>query len=166
MEPIIADATPLILLAKLTLLDVLCDRLKMVIPMEVAKEATHRQDLADARYIQKLIDEKRIQIRRANARQTSQIRRQWGLGKGEAEALTLALKEQAVIMSDDFAAIRVGKAMHLKFTTTPLMIVELERQNLISRDMARAKLVELKKHAWVSSQVLARAKEILEEGGT
>ena len=164
MELIIADATPLILLAKLTLLDVLCDRLKMVVPMEVAKEATHRQDLADAGYIQKLIAKKRIQTRKANSRQTSQIRKQWGLGKGEAEVITLALKEQAVMMSDDFAAIRVAKTMQLKFTTTPLMIIELQRQNLISMNMARAKLVELKNHAWISSQILARAKEILEGG--
>ena len=68
------------------------------------------------------------------------------------------------MMSDDFAAIRVAKTMQLKFTTTPLMIIELQRQNLISMNMARAKLVELKNQAWISSQILARAKEILEGG--
>ncbi len=166
MKLIIADATPLILLAKLTLLNVVCERLKLAVPVEVALEATHRQDLADARYIHKLIEEKRIQVRKTNSRQASQFRKQWGLGKGESEVLALALQEHAVMVSDDFAAIRVAKALQLKFTTTPLIIIELERQKLISMNMARAKLTELKNHAWVSLQVLAGAKEILEGGIT
>ena len=77
----------------------------------------------------------------------------------------MAQKVQAVVMSDDFAAIRVANALQLRFTTTPMMIVELQRQDLISMKLAHAKLVELEKHAWISSQILNRVREIL-EGGT
>ena len=165
MELVIADATPLILSAKLALLDLLCARFNIVVPVEVASEATRRKDLTDARYIQKLIDEKRIRIKKVNPRQASYLQKQWGLGKGESEMLALALKKRAVIVSDDFAAIRVAKALELRFTTTPMMIVELQRQDSISMELARAKLMELEKHAWISSKILNRVREIL-EGGT
>jgi DNA-binding IclR family transcriptional regulator len=67
-------------------------------------------------------------------------------------------------MTDDFAAIRVAKALRLPFTTTPRMLVEFQRQNLLSLDLARAKLFELKTHAWINPAVVARMVSILEGG--
>lgn len=165
MKLIIADATPLILMAKLDLLNVFCDHFNVAISSTVALEATCRDNLADARYIQKLIDDRRIQVKGTDFRNTSTLQKQWGIGKGEAEILTLALSEQAVIITDDFAVIRVAKTMSLKFTTTPMMIVELQRQKLLSMELARSKLTELDRHAWINPQILNRVKQILQEGG-
>jgi predicted nucleic acid-binding protein len=164
MKRIIADSTPLILLAKLALLDILCDRFSVVVPAEVALEATRRQDLADARYIQVLVDGGRLKVNRGDPRHSTLLGKQWGIGKGEAAVLALAKAEEAVLMTDDFAAMRVARVLRLPFTTTPRMIVEFQKQGLISLDAARAKLVELERHAWIGAPVLARMREILEGG--
>lgn len=164
MKLIIADATPLILLAKLSLLDVLCEQFRLIVPPAVALEATERQELADARYIQKLIDEGCLKIEKADHKKSSALEKEWGIGKGEAAVLVLAAVEHGVVMTDDFAAIRVAKALRLPFITTPRMLVEFQKQNLLSLDLARAKLIEFKKHAWISPAIIAKMTDILEGG--
>ncbi len=164
MKTILLDAAPLILLAKLNLLDALYERFRIVIPLEVAAESTVRKDLADAIYIQKLIMEKRIHTKKVSPSRVLHIHKEWGLGMGESAMLALAQSELIVMVTDDFAAMRVAKTMRLIFTTTPMIIVELRNQNILSLELARAKLAELQKHAWISPQILNRVKLVLEGG--
>ncbi len=164
MKILIADTAPLILLAKLTLLDVLCRRFNVVIPLEVASEATRRQELADAKYIQKLVEDKNIHLKKVDPHQSAFLKNEWGLGRGESEVLALAMREQAMVVTDDFAAMRATKAMGLRFTTTPRLLIGLQRENYISLELARAKLSELEKHAWISPGIINHMKKVLEGG--
>jgi predicted nucleic acid-binding protein len=164
MNILVADTAPLIFLAKLTLLDVLCERISILVPSEVAHEATRRQELPDAMYIQKLIDDKRISIEHASSKGVAAFQKLWGLGSGESAALLLAESKQLTILTDDYPAMRVAKALRLSFVTTPLMIVEMNKQKLITFELARAKLDRLQEYAWLSPDVLVAA-QILLKGG-
>ena len=164
MKILVADTAPLIFLAKLTLLDALCERVSVIVPSEVAEEATERQELPDAVYIRKLIDLKKIAIASVPARSVAVFQKQWGLGRGESAALLLAQAKPTAILTDDYAAMRVAKTLRLSFVTTPLLIVEMKKQGLISAELALAKLERLAEHAWLSPDVLAAARNLLKGG--
>ena len=164
MRTIICDTTPLILLAKLNLLALFCSHSNISVPFEVAQEATARNDLADAVEIQKLIAAKKIHLKKAQPQQAARFYKDWGLGKGESAALALALSEKTMVVTDDFAAMRVARAMQLAFTTTPMILVQMCRQGLLSKPFAQAKLTELQKHAWIDPKILNQVKNILEGG--
>lgn len=165
MKILVADTAPLIFLAKLTLLDVLCERISLVIPMEVADEATRRQDLPDAAYIQRFIEEKRIVVERVRSKTVVAFQKQWALGLGESSALLLAQAKHITILTDDYAAMRVAKVLRLSFLTTPLLIVEMKKQGLIELELAQAKLDRLRELAWVNPEILAAAHGLLKGGG-
>ena len=59
---------------------------------------------------------------------------------------------------------RVAKIFQVPFVTTADIIVELYKSKVLSFDLARAKLLELKKHAWISPQFIAMAIKKIEEG--
>ena len=90
MTILISDSVSLILLAKITLLDMLSEHFSLVVTPEVAFESTRRQDLADARYIQSVINANRIEVRSVHRKELTSFQRQWGLGKGESSVLLLA----------------------------------------------------------------------------
>lgn len=162
---LVADAAPLIFLAKLALLEALATRLEIWVPSEVAREATERQELPDAVYIRNLIDSKRLIVASVAHGTVKAFQKKWGLGLGESAALLLSEKEEAILLTDDYAAMRVAKVLGVVFVTTPYLIVEMHRQGLIERTIALAKLERLKELAWLSQDVLDAAKKQL-EGGT
>ncbi len=164
MKILVADTAPLIFLAKLTLLEALCERISIIVPMEVADEATQRQDLPDAAYIRKFIKEKRIVVERVASKTVAAFQRQWALGRGESSALLLAQAMQVTILTDDYAAMRVAKVLRLSFVTTPLLIVEMKKQGLITLELARAKLDRLREYAWLSAEIVASAQNLLKGG--
>jgi len=162
---LVADTAPLIFLAKLTLLDSLCERVSIIVPSEVAEEATSLQELPDAAYIQKLIDNKQIVIERVPSKTVTAFQKQWGLGSGESSALLLAQAKKVVILTDDYSAMRVAKALRLSFVTTPFLIVEMKNQGLLTLELAKAKLERLQEYAWISPDILAMAQNQLKGGG-
>lgn len=161
MKTLAADTTVFIFFAKLALLEMLCEHFEVMTTPEVAAEATRRRDLPDAQYIQSFIEEKKIQIKKAPAAALRSFQKKWGLGKGESSILILATLEKALIVTDDYAAMRVGKAIGLSFTTTPLLVVQFQRRGFLSLELARAKLDELGQFAWISQDVLEGYKKIL-----
>lgn len=165
MKTIISDTSPLILFAKLDLLDILCRRFRVKIPQEVSLEATFHKNLPDARIIQGLIDTKRIEIKKISSTRITAFEKEWGLGKGESAVILLALAQQSVIVTDDYSAMRVAKIFQCSFVTTPVLIVEMCHQNILSVDLAEAKLDALKDYAWISSEILDSVKSSLTKRG-
>jgi predicted nucleic acid-binding protein len=165
MNLIIVDSAPLILLAKLSLLDRVGHRFHLIVPSEVALETTCRQDLPDARYIQELIKEGYLNVEKPRHQQTVKFQNEWNVGGGEAAALVLAIEKKGVVMTDDYAAMRVAKVLRIPFVTTIDILLELHRHKLMSRNLTLAKLLELKKHAWISPFYISMAIKKIEEGG-
>ncbi|MFN0117747.1 MAG: hypothetical protein ACKVQC_05560 [Elusimicrobiota bacterium] len=164
MKVIISDTSPLILLTKVGLLNLIAERFSLVISKDVALEATCRQDLPDAQSIQVLIDKKKISVKVISESKTLGLKNQWGIGRGEASVLALALKENRVLVTDDFSAMRVARALNISFVTSVLLIVQLQHKGILSFQVADEKLMALQEYAWLSSEVVADARQRLKGG--
>jgi predicted nucleic acid-binding protein len=164
MRTIVVDSAPLILMSKLSLLDIFCGNFHALVPPEVVTETTRRHELMDAKEIARFLKEGRLEVKSAAPQKLKALALDLGLEGGEAAALALAMEEGAVMMSDDYMAMRAAKFLRVKFVTTPDVIIEFHRGEFLKFDSARAKLSELKKHAWISPAVLRKAFEVLEGG--
>src|SRR5258706_4300503 len=164
MMILVADAAPLIFLAKLSLLESLAKRLSVIVPAEVAQEATERQDLPDAAYIRTLIETRRLIVKLSPGGAVKAFQKKWGLVRGESAALVLSEKMDATLLTDDYAALRVAKVLGVAFVTTPFSIVQMQRVGLLDPTLARAKLERLEELAWLSADVLNAAKHLLDKG--
>jgi len=94
---IVFDASTLILLAKVELLDLFLanSNLAFAIPGEVEKECCGSKKTLDALIIQKAVDESRVKVVAVkNRKLLAKLEADFSLGKGEAEAIALALNER------------------------------------------------------------------------
>src|ERR1700682_4647476 len=100
---IVFDASTLILIAKAELLDpFLAVKLAVAIPVEVEKECCGSKKAVDALIIQKALGESRIEVVAVkNRRLIAKLQADFSLGKGEAEAIALALMEKAQFLGID-----------------------------------------------------------------
>ena len=101
---IVFDASTLILVAKIEALDLFLSgsKLEVAIPSEVERECCAVKKSLDALMIRKVIEESKIQVVGIkDKRMIASLSADFGLGKGEAEAITLALAEKAQIVGID-----------------------------------------------------------------
>src|ERR1035438_3646196 len=94
---IVFDASTLILIAKAELLDSFLTgfELKAAIPVEVEKECCDVKKSLDALLIQKALDASRLKVIAVkNRKLVVKLQGDFSLGKGEAEAIVLALTQQ------------------------------------------------------------------------
>jgi predicted nucleic acid-binding protein len=136
---LIFDASTLILLAKVDLLDIFLEDFEgtPVLPAAVEKECTAAPGRPDALLIKQRIAEGRLRVE--NVREPRVLERlvlDFRLGAGEAEALVLALAEEdpAIVATDDRNAIRACRVLRLSFVTSLGILVRAVEKGLLSRD--------------------------------
>ena len=154
MDLIIADTFPLILLAKLDLLESVCRIFRVAATAEVFHEATCKKELPDAMCITRIVQSGYIRVETVDSEAVTSMRDEWKIGLGEASVFVLAQLAPSVLMLDDYAAISIARAEGLRYITTPVLIYELGRRNHLSVRQATDKLVALKQHAWISDDVI------------
>ncbi len=135
---IISDASTLILLQKITLLDKLLKNFGFIIPNEVYNEAVIKGKKAkseDSYSIENKINKNLIKVKKIkNKEQLNQIINEFGLGEGEAEAIILFLQENAdVLATDDHKAINVCKIHEIPFMTALTFVIECFDTKLITK---------------------------------
>src|SRR5258706_16414162 len=128
----IFDASTLILIAKTETLDSFLRDvgLEVAIPLEVEKECCSVKKSLDALMIRKAIDESRIRVIAVKDRKlVAKGQRDFGLGRGEAEAIILALGEKARVLAiDDKNGINACKLLAVPFTTAIGMLVRMREE--------------------------------------
>jgi len=163
---IVFDASTLILIAKAELLDLfLADiELEAAIPIEVEKECCGVKKSLDALLIRKALDELRIKVIAVkNRRLVVKLRGDFGLGKGEAEAIVLALAEKAQVLGiDDKNGINACKLLGITFTTAIGILVRSREKGLLTGSEALSKLTTLAKHGRYKESILEDARRKLE----
>jgi predicted nucleic acid-binding protein len=100
---VVFDASTLILIAKADLLDLFLTSINVpvAIPSELEKECCGFKKALDAIIVQKALDESRIKVfALRNRRLVARLQTDFNLGKGEAEAIALALDEKAQIVTN------------------------------------------------------------------
>lgn len=163
---LVFDASTLILMAKVELLDpFLADiKLEVAIPREVERECCGVKKTLDALMIQKALDESRIKVVAVkNRKLVAKLQADFSLGKGEAEAIALALKEKAQLLGiDDKNGINACKLLGIPFTTAVDILVRSRGKGLIDRSDAIAKLETLARYGRYKDSITEDARLKLE----
>jgi predicted nucleic acid-binding protein len=99
-----------------------------------------------------------------NRRLVAKLQLDFNLGKGEAEAITLALEKKALVLGiDDKNCINACKLLNLPFTTAIGILVRSREKGLIDRNAAIAKLGALARHGRYKNSILEDARQRLEK---
>lgn len=86
----------------------------------------------------------------------------FGLGEGEAEALSLALRERCILATDDWRAIKACKILDVGFITAIHCLVALYRSKELDQRLALEKLKSLEKYGRYSVQIMKDARKMIE----
>ena len=160
------DASTLILTAKIDLLEIFLDEIGMevVIPQAVEEESCGVKKSYDSLMIRKALDESRIILATAkDKRLVTRLREDFSIGKGESEAIALALHEKASLLGvDDKNGINACKLLGISFTTAIAILVRTYKKGLLDQHEALAKLTLLAKHGWYRSSFIEDARRRLE----
>jgi predicted nucleic acid-binding protein len=163
---LIFDASTLILTAKMELLDALfaSSSFEVAVPTEVEKECCRIKKTLDALQIQKAIDDSRIRVIAVSDRKlVAKLEHDFSLGRGEAEAIALAvLKKADVLAIDDKNGINACKLLSIRFTTAAGMLVRCREKHLLSREEALSRVGLLEKFGRYKRSILDDVRARLE----
>jgi len=160
------DASTLILIAKVELLDLFLAsvRVPVAIPAAVEKECCGSKKALDAVIIQRALDESRIKtVVIKNRRLVAKLQADFSLGRGEAEAIALALSEEAEVVGiDDKNGINACKLLGVAFTTAVGILIRSRETGLLEDTDALEKLSSLAKHGRYKDSIIEDARGRLE----
>ena len=159
MAQMVADSSSLILLAKCSLLKIVCNLFDVMVPkaviMEVASEELVK-NYPDAAMISELRSIGAIGVQSLGG--SDRLRLPLSLHKGEEDALLLAIKlGRLLFATDDGKAIKAARFFKVPFIVTPKIVVELFRLQQISFKKARDSLKKLGRIGRYSPEIIADA---------
>ncbi len=164
---IIFDASTLILLAKIDLLELFISSFhgRVLIPERVDLEI-NKPNYPESPLVKKLIGDKKISIVKIkNTRQTEKLMEDFNIDIGEAEAISFAINENVrFVATDDRNAIRACKILKIEFVTAIAILIRAYEKKLIDRDEASIKLQKLKSVGRYSKTIIADAEKHLNGG--
>ena len=139
---IISDASTLILLQKIVLLDKLVKNFEFIISQEIYYEAVikgKKIKSKDSYLIENKINRGIIKIKKIKDRKrVNQIINEFSLEKGETEAIVLFLQENADILAiDDHKAINVCKIYEIPFITALTFVITTFDAKIIMKNEAK-----------------------------
>jgi predicted nucleic acid-binding protein len=114
--------------------------------------------------VAKLIQDRRIDVLKARDRKlVKRLIEDFNIDEGEAEMLTLAIQEKALLVAtDDKNAIKACKVMKLDFTTAIAVLVRTCEKGLIRADEALFKLQKLQSFARYNKTITETARNQIE----
>jgi predicted nucleic acid-binding protein len=164
---LIFNSSTLILIAKIELLDAfLADiGMEIAIPKAVEDECCGGKKTLDSLIIRKALDESRIKVRSVrNRKLVAKLEEDFSMGRGESEAISLALQEKALLVGiDDKNGMNACKLAGVPFTTAAGILVRSRQKGLIGRNDAPIKLSALAEYGWYRDAILEDARLRMEE---
>ena len=163
---LIFDASTLILIAKAEILEPFLSAaaLDVAIPPEVEKECCAIKKSFDALMIEKAVNQSKIKVIAVKDRKlVTKLQTDFGLGRGESEAIVLALAEKAQVLAiDDKNGINACKLLGIAFTTAIGILVRMREKRLLTTEEAVVKIGTLALHGRYKKSILDDAKRTLE----
>ena len=164
---IIFDSSTLILIARIDLLGPFLAGVesRVAIPTEVERECCGVKRTLDALMIQKALDESRIQVMAVkNHTLLAKLQVDFNMGKGEAEAVALAVKEKAEFLGiDDKNGINASKLLGIPFTTAVGILVRSREKGILDHRDALAKLKALAEYGRYKPAIVEDARRRMEQ---
>jgi len=163
--PIVSNSSPLIWLSKIGRI-VLLKKLfgEVIIPEEVYKEAVERglrEGFSDALAIKECVDQGWIRIWRLDEREIELSRKlteqALEIHFGEAQAIVLARKINALLLIDESSGRALAEALGLKVKGTIYVIMRFVREKLLRRTEAKEMVMTLVNKGFrIEPRLLAR----------
>jgi predicted nucleic acid-binding protein len=164
---IVFDASTLILLAKIDMLDVFVSSFhgKIMIP-ELIRDEVCVRGREETPLVTRLIEDKKIYVSKVKTdKAVKKIMDDFHIDAGEAEAIILALREKAsLVATDDRNAIRACKALKLDFTTAVAILIRAFEKKLIDKAEALLKMQKLESVARYKRSIIEEAENLIEGG--
>jgi len=164
---LIFDASTLILIAKIDLLELFLGTLSMrtAIPVAVHRECCGVKKTFDSLMIQKAVDDSRIEVAVVKDRKAiSRLREDFSLGAGESEVIAMALQSDARLVGiDDKNAINACRFLRLPFTTAVGILLVCRERNLVGMNEAVDKLDMLAKYGRYKNSIIDDVRIRLED---
>jgi predicted nucleic acid-binding protein len=155
MQQAVIDASSLILLAKVSILRAVCEKLTTLHITEAVAAEASAKDTFDAKIIAQLVKERKIIT---HAAKENGLQEQFGIGKGEAETIAYAQKNKSVVITDDKAAINICRIFGMEFTTAINITVWLAKQQTLTAKQAAEKIRLLETYGRYSVDIIKDAK--------
>lgn len=161
---IVFDASTLILLAKVDLLEQITNEHEVIIT-DIVKQESATRDLPDAGLTARLVDEDRIAIKQVQdgAKDIKRLQKDFNIDKGEASSLWLARRLHTIIATDDGLAIKAAKILGIGFTTAIQFLILSYQNGTITRNLALAKLEKLERLGRYHKSIIEDAKIKLQQ---
>ena len=146
---IISNSTPLIYLAKISRLDMLKDVFKQVIiPQSVFSEVVEmgeERNYPDAKIIRKATEEwiKVKELSKKEIEDFEEIIKIAPLGRGEAEAISLAKNMKLPVIVDDSIAHKIARLYKIDSYWTTSVIFKAVKMEIIEREEAKVIVEDL-----------------------
>ena len=157
---IISNSSPLILLAKINKLEVLKTLYgNIFIPRQVYNEVIiqgKNENYSDAALVEKYINEF-IFVKDLNAERYKEAEKLNKIvGSGESQAIELCLQETAeLLLIDNFEPRKLAQLKEIKCRSTPGILLEALKKEIIKFEEYNSAIMELSKYAWLSGDVVA-----------
>ncbi len=157
---IIFDASTLILLSKIDLLQSVLGKYKGAIPETVKKEIEYKDGM-DTRAITQQMKEGRLDLKAdPDNKIINKICKDFPIGKGEAAAFMIAKQNNFMLATDDGLAIKVCKIFSIRFITAIHFLIGAG----LKEDIALTKLELLNKYGRYSTRIIEDAEKRIMKG--
>ena len=160
------DSSTLILISKIELLDLFLDnvRVEVAIPKAVHEECCGGLRTLDSLMIEKAVDESRISVKTVkNKKLVEKLQADFTMGRGESEAIALAIQENALLVGiDDKRGISACKLAGIPFTTAIGILLRSREKELIGLEDSVIRLSSLGRKGRYKNSILEDAKRRLE----
>ncbi len=159
MVSLVLDASSLILLAKIDLLEVIGTELELCITEKVKKEAT-KKGTKDAKLIERRIELGDIEVEEIDKKESETLADDFNLDEGEASAIVLYQRMDAdILATDDGKAIDTCKILDVRYTTTLNLLIRAVEKEKLGRERGVAKLEKLDDYGWYKSRLIENARK-------
>lgn len=164
---VISDASSLILLQKIILLDYLVSRFQIVISPEVYQEAVEKgkeKNFPDAYKLEEKVKNKQVKVKDIkNKGQIKEIVNTFQIGRGETESIVLSLEHgKSLVVTDDHKAINVCRVYEIPFVTALTFVLIAYEDRIIPQEKAGSMIKELGIHGRYKDKLIYEALNKLE----
>ena len=157
---IVFDASTLILLSKIDLLQKVLEKYEGTILETVKKEVEFKEGMDTKAIVQQIMDG-RLELKEdPDSKEVDKICKDFPLGKGEAAAFTVARQNNWTLATDDGLAIKVCKIFDIRFITAIHFLVGAG----LKEDIAMTKLELLNKYGRYSTRIIEDAEKRIMRG--
>jgi predicted nucleic acid-binding protein len=169
MTAVISDASMLILVSKLDILDTMLETFGMIIipegvRIEVVDQGKEGKKM-DALLVEKRIGDGKIIVKKISKEsEKNKIMNDFNIHSGEAEAILLYLAEKADLLgTDDYQTIKTCKVLNIHYFTTPLFLLQSLTNKKIDKAFALRKIDRLAKLGWYKDEVIEYFKDAIKQ---